>query len=98
MTLNVERNRSIIEMRRADIGPREIARRLNVSAQVVAGVLHRAKLTSRPLGRGHGASETYKAAAVAAVKDAPSMSAAAREWGVHRSILWRWCDAAERAQ
>lgn len=41
----MERNARIIEMREAGVGPREIARRMGVSANVVAGVLYRSAIT-----------------------------------------------------
>jgi len=58
-TVNRDRDAEIIRIRCGGIGPREIARRLGLSPNVVSGVLSRAGLTqprpeARPLPPSHG--------------------------------------------
>lgn len=58
----------IVALRKAGVGPREIARRLSVSPSVVAGHLFRAGLTKPTKGRGNGATTEWKRLAVAALE------------------------------
>lgn len=94
MAANIDRNRRIMAMRVRGIGPREIARRLEVSPCVVAGVLHRCGLTKEPRGRGHGATEAFKAAVLADLASGKSWDAVAASWGVSVASLSNWRQAA----
>lgn len=89
----VERNARIIALRKAGVGPRQIARELGVTPQVVAGVLHRNGLTKEETGRGYGATAEFKAL-VCADAEQTSQGAAARKWGVDQSMISRWLRAA----
>jgi hypothetical protein len=83
------RNANIIALRKAGVGPREIARRLNLTPSTVAGVLWRAGLTEVISGRGNGATEEFKKLAVAALADKSWMQVA-REYGVSTAALSYW--------
>lgn len=64
--LHPERNAEIVRLRRAGVGPREIARRLRISPNAVNGVLVRARLTQEPKGRGHGLPDDVRGLILAA--------------------------------
>lgn len=87
-----ERNDRIIALRHQGVGPREIARRVEVSPSAVAGVLRRAGLTRPELGtggRGHGYGLAYKRLAVAsAAENGPRH--ACRVFGICRRALDNW--------
>ena len=90
-----QRNRQIIELRKRGVGPREIARRLKLTPQVVAGVLHRHDLTTEAKGRGVAPTPEYRAFAVRLlIIHGPAM--ACREIGVWASTLYRWKAICER--
>lgn len=83
------RNERIIQLRRDGLGPREIARRLEVSPSTVAGVLFRAGLTKPTHGRGNGVSDDTKRAAVAMLEHG-TWRAVATMFGVNPSTLSHW--------
>lgn len=97
-TPNAERNAEIIRRRKAGEGPRKIARSMDLSPYVVAGVLKRANMTDadapQAKGRGGDYSPEFKRNAVM-MATATSQWKAARAFGVARSTiqLWQW-DAA----
>jgi len=47
------RRDEVLELRLGGVGPREIARLLDISPGAVAGLIHRAGLSLEPKGRGH---------------------------------------------
>jgi transposase-like protein len=85
------RNERIIAMRREGIGPREIARQLGLSPNVVAGVINRAGLaTNRGQARNSlGYSRAFWSVLLASTNSYPSAAAAARAWSVHPQSLYR---------
>jgi transposase len=93
MKPNAERNKAICDLRRAGVGPREIARRLGLSPNVVAGALHRAGLATEPRGRGYGADRTYRLS-VGRRALATSVRKAASEFGHSTSTVLLWANEA----
>lgn len=90
--MNVKsRNDKICALRSIGVGPREIARRLDVSPSVVAGVLFRAGLTSAETGsgRGNGATLEYKKLVVAELGGGTWRGVAAKH-GINISTLGKW--------
>lgn len=86
---NLARNERIKELRSDGVGPREIARRLNLSPHVVAGVLRRAGMCVEKRGRGHGAPPEFRALVIADA-DRETQARAAAKWGVHPATVSRW--------
>ena len=96
-----ERNAKIIALRNEGVGPREIARRLGVTANVVAGVLHRAGLTDggscfAARRRGKGYTAAFREAVLAAAHHG-TLAQAAVAWRVHPVTVWRWRKSQEAA-
>ena len=86
------RNEEIIALRKTGVRPRDIARQLGVTPNVVAGVLHRARMThgSRLTGgRGCGYPITFKARVAAHARN-HGLTETARAWGLHIVTVWRW--------
>jgi len=86
---NEARNAEIIRRRRAGVGPREIARQMGLSPNVVAGVVHRAGLCSEPLGRGNGAADEFRSIVLRSAEGL-GVYVAARIWDVHPSSIYNW--------
>ncbi len=86
----------IVRLRQEGVGPREIARRLQISPSSVNGVLVRAKLTNGVIGgggRGCGFPDAARFAALAyAAKH--GKAAAARAFGISRRTILTWAKAA----
>lgn len=87
--IHAARNARIIEARRTGLGPREIARQLDLSPNIVAGVLHRAGLARELRGRGYGLSDEQRGDVL---HDAAAMgvTAAAREHLLTPSTIYKW--------
>lgn len=83
------RNEQIVALRKEGVGPREIARRLALTPQTVAGVLFRAGLTKPTKGRGNGAADEFKTGVVD-ISYATSVRRAARSCGVSPSTVMLW--------
>lgn len=86
-----ERNSQIVGLRRAGVSPSEIHRRLNVSRNVVAGVLHRAGLCTEPKGRGFGSPGSIKEL-VRADRTVSGLTydQLAAKWGITAMTAWCW--------
>jgi len=85
-----ERNSQIIGLRRDGVSPAEIHRRLKVSRNVIAGVLHRAGLCSEPKGRGFGKPDALKEAVRADRLNGLTYDQLAAKWGVTTMSVWTW--------
>lgn len=88
-TQNIARNEEIVRLRQAGNGPRSIARQMNLSPCVVAGVLHRAGLTVERTGRGHGATPEFRELVVAHARKT-TQQAAADAYGVSQPTVSEW--------
>lgn len=87
----MDRNAKIIALRQEGVGPREIARRLGISPNVVAGVLHRAGLSHAQRAL-YAYPEEFRARAVAYAAHL-TQEAAAAEFGVSQSVVSQWARA-----
>lgn len=96
MQPNHQRNRLIVSMRNEGIGPREIARRLDLSPCIVAGVLHRAGMCTEQLGRGNGATDTFRSMVLDDLAAGKSYSMVAAKWGVCVSSIHNWRREAQK--
>lgn len=85
-----ERNSLIIGLRRAGVSPSEIHRRLRVSRNVVAGVLHRAGLCEEPKGRGFGAPDAAKDAVRADRVSGLTYDQLGAKYGISLMTAWCW--------
>lgn len=86
------RNEQIVALRQEGVGPREIARQLELSPNVVAGVLRRAGLAAQDPkagGWGGGYSPEIKAMAIRFIDDI-GITRSARHFGVSLPTLHRW--------
>lgn len=88
MSTNTDRNALICAMRREGVGPREIARRMGLSPSTVSGVLSRAGLATRALGR--GCTEPAFRDLVVAYSREHTIRAAADTYKVHLNTVVRW--------
>jgi DNA-binding CsgD family transcriptional regulator len=80
----------IIRLRSEGVGPREIARRLGVNPNSVAGVLFRAGLTSERKGRGYGQlTAAQKAEALELRSFGVPLWEVAHKFGVSQMTIWR---------
>lgn len=87
------RNRAIIDMRKSGMGPRRIARLMDLSPGVVAGVLSRAGMTHD--GRNGGWSEEFKRRVLRDLNNGSGCTAVARKWNLARTTVQSWaCKAA----
>lgn len=89
---NQERNAKIIGLRSEGIGPRDIARRLEIGPSIVAGVLFRSQMTCPTAsvgGRGNGATKEFKRLAIEALKY-DTWKNVASAYGVHQSTIGMW--------
>lgn len=98
------RNEQIIALRRDGVAPREIARRLKLSPNIVAGVLHRAGATNsasvqnRRQGiRNSATTPEFRAAVVAAAEHTPNYIVA-RNWGLHPTTVGAWINGKRGAR
>lgn len=89
---NTERNAEIIRRRLAGEGPRSIARAMGLTAQTVAGALHRAGLTKPTCGRGNGPTDEVKAYAKSLCRTMTQAEAGAR-LGVAQQTISAWLAA-----
>ena len=85
---DLNRNASIIALRKDGIGPREIARRMKVTPGLVAGVLDRAGLTVT--GRTGGASDDLKRRVLKDLKNGPSCAAGSTLQQLPRTTVQSW--------
>lgn len=84
------RNAEIIRLRKEEnLSYTDIAELLGISRNAVAGVLHRAGLTSTPVGRTHGATGAFKHWAVGLLAT-HNWDGAAKAAGVSTSTLHQW--------
>ena len=84
-----ERNSRIIALRKAGVGPREIARRMGLSSSTVAGVLFRAGATQPIGGRGNGVAGPIAEIIRQAVANGEAPKSAALRWGLHYTTVYR---------
>lgn len=85
---DLNRNASIIALRKDGIGPREIARRMRVSPGVVAGVLDRAGLVAA--GSNGYASDDMTCRVLKEISSGLSVTAAAARWNLPRTTVQSW--------
>lgn len=98
---NSKRNAEIVDLRRRDWMPAEIARHLGVSKNIVIGVLFRAGMTDArsPLSNGRGLDyeAAFKRQVIDSARQAQTLADAARAWGVPWNTLKGWMRAEQRA-
>ena len=90
------RNADIKRRREAGAGPRQIAREMSLSPNVIAGVLHRCGMTDPVIHTG-GRQTTYSAETMKAVVDMywkTTAKQAAKAFGVHYKSVLKWARSA----
>ena len=87
---NAERNEHIKTLRSLGVAPGAIACQLEISRNVVAGVLHRAGLSVEAKGRGHGAEPAFKRLVLAHYQQSKSIRRTAPVFGITPKTVWLW--------
>ena len=87
------RNDEIVRLRKEGVGPREIARQMGLSPNVVAGVLHRSGQTDRwsVSCRGNGLSAPELAAIRRRRARGETLLAIAEDYGVTHTAISKIC-------
>jgi hypothetical protein len=87
---NAERNAEIVRRRLAGEAPRQMAREMGISHNVVAGVLNRAGIVINPLGGWHLVVDEEVRRAAVALSRRTTQQQAADAYGVSQAAVSWW--------